>query len=514
MKKLAILLLMLTSTLASMAQENVLQIDLDAGKTQINKNIYGQFAEHLGRCIYDGIWVGKDSPIPNVNGYRKDLLEALQALKVPVLRWPGGCFADTYHWKNGIGPLNERPKIKNVFWGGTVEDNSFGTNEFLDLCELLNCDPYISANVGSGSVDEMVQWIEYMTSDDDVPMANLRRQNGREKAWDVKFVGIGNESWGCGGDMTADFYVDLMRQYSNYAKMYGAGKFDRIGCGSNGSDFNWTKVLMEKGRNNMDGLSLHYYTLPTGSWDKKGPATNFEEDQYFSALKRGLYMDELVTKHSEIMDQYDKDKKVDLLVDEWGIWTDSEPGTLAGHLFQQNSMRDALIASSSLDILNKHADRVKMANIAQIVNVLQAMILTEGNKMVLTPTYHVFKMYNVHQDATLLPSNLTTEQYKLGDDQIPALSSSASVDKSGKIHVTISNLNPTKEIKLTLNLTGKGFNKVNSGTVLTATAFNSFNSFDKPQTVSPVAFKNTKKISANKLEVSIPSKSVVVLELE
>lgn len=514
MKKLSVFIIGMLFTIATMAQVNVLQIDAAGGKTQINKNIYGQFAEHLGRCIYDGIWVGKDSPIPNVNGYRKDLLEALQALKVPVLRWPGGCFADTYHWKNGIGPLAERPKIKNAFWGGTIEDNSFGTHEFLNLCEMLGCDPYISANVGSGTVDEMVQWIEYMTSDDDVPMADLRRKNGREKAWDVKFIGIGNESWGCGGEMLPEYYADLMRQYSNYARLYGGDKFQRIGCGSNGGDFNWTKVLMEKGRNNMDGLSLHYYTLPTGNWGDKGSATKFGEDQYFSTLKNALYMDELVTRHSAIMDQYDKDKRVDLLVDEWGIWTNVEPGTNPGHLFQQNSMRDALVASSSLDILNKHCERVKMANIAQIVNVLQSMILTEGNKMVLTPTYHVFKMYNVHQDATLLPSKLISEYYKLGNEQIPAISSSASIDKSGKIHVTLSNLNPAKDIKVEINLAGKNISKVNSGSVLTAPAFNAVNTFDKPETIAPVAFKNAKKISDNKLEVIIPSKSVVVLEME
>ena len=514
MKKLTLLLLVVFATIFAKAQVNVLEINASGGNTQINKNIYGQFAEHLGRCIYDGIWVGKNSPIPNVNGYRKDLLEALQALKVPVLRWPGGCFADTYHWKNGIGPVADRPKIKNVFWGGTVEDNSFGTNEFLNLCELLGCDPYISANVGSGTVGEMVDWIEYMTSDDDVPMANLRRKNGREKSWNVKFLGIGNESWGCGGNMTPEYYTDLMKQYSNYAAMYGGDKFKRIGCGSNGGDFNWTKVLMDKGRNNMNGLSLHYYTIAGEGWDKKGSATNFGEDLYFNGLKKALYMDELVSKHSAIMDQYDKDKHVDLLVDEWGIWTDVEPGTISGHLFQQNSMRDALIASSTLDILNKHSDRVKMANIAQIVNVLQAMILTKENQIVLTPTYQVFKMYTVHQNATLLPSNLSCENYTLGNDQIPAISSSASVDKSGKIHVTISNLNPTKEIKLEINLSGKGFTKINSGTILTAAAVNSVNTFEKPETVVPVSFKNAKKLSDNKLEVSIPGKSVVVLELE
>jgi len=514
MKKLSVFLFILLAAFITKAQVNVLQIDATGGKTQINKNIYGQFAEHLGRCIYDGIWVGKDSPIPNVNGYRKDLLEALQALKVPVLRWPGGCFADTYHWKNGIGPLNERPKIKNVFWGGTVEDNSFGTHEFLNLCELLGCDPYISANVGSGTVGEMVDWIEYMTSDDNVPMANLRKKNGREKPWNVKFLGIGNESWGCGGNMTPEYYADLMRQYSNYANMYGGDKFERVGCGSNDSDYNWTKVLMEKGRNNMNALSLHYYTIAGEGWNNKSAATGFNEDLYFAGLKKALRMDEYVTRHSIVMDQYDKSKKVALFVDEWGIWTDVEPGTNPGHLFQQNSMRDALIASNTLDILNKHCDRVRMANIAQVVNVLQAMILTKGNQMILTPTYHVFKMYNVHQDAILLPSSLFTEKYKHGEDEIPAISSTTSVDKNGKIHVTISNVNPTKEIKLEINLSGKAITKINSATILTASAFNSVNTFEKPETIAPVAFKNAKKLGDSKLEVTIPGKSIVALELE
>ncbi|HNX54443.1 MAG TPA: alpha-L-arabinofuranosidase C-terminal domain-containing protein [Prolixibacteraceae bacterium] len=513
MEKLSFFIILVLVTLTMKAQVNVLKIDAAGGKNKINKNIYGQFAEHLGRCIYDGIWVGKNSPIPNVNGYRKDLLEALQALKIPVLRWPGGCFADTYHWKSGIGPVNERPKIKNVFWGGTVEDNSFGTHEFLNLCEMLGCDAYISANVGSGSVGEMVEWIEYMTSDDDIPMANLRRKNGREKPWNVKFMGIGNESWGCGGNMTVDYYVNLMKQYSGYVNVYNKDVF-RVGSGANGDDANWTKVMMERGAANMDGLSVHYYTIAGPNWDTKTSATNFGEELYFSGLKKALFMDELVTRHSAIMDQYDKSKRVGLMVDEWGIWTDQEPGSTPGHLFQQNSMRDALIASVTLDIFNKHCERVKMANIAQIVNVLQSMILTKGDKMILTPSYYVFKMYNVHQDATLLPTSLITEQYKHGEEEIPALSSSASVDKNGKIHVTISNLNPVNEEKLEINVAGKSFGKINSATVLTAPTFNAVNTFEKPDVIVPVALKNVKKLADNKLELSIPGKSVVVLELE
>ncbi len=497
------------------AQVNTLEINAEGSTQQISKNIYGQFAEHLGRCIYDGIWVGKDSKIPNINGYRKDLLEALQALHIPVLRWPGGCFADTYHWKNGVGPVADRPKIKNVFWGGTVENNEFGTHEFLNLCEMLGCDAYISANVGSGTVGEMVDWIEYMTSDDDVPMANWRRQNGREEPWtNVKFLGIGNESWGCGGDMTPEFYADKLRQFSVYAKMYGGTKFQRVGCGSNGPDYNWTSVLMEKGRGSMDALSLHYYTIATGKWEDKRSATGFGEDLYFGGLKQALKMDEIVTKSSQIMDEKDPQKRIGLFVDEWGIWTDVEPGTEPGHLFQQNTMRDALIASETMDIFNHHSDRVKMANIAQMVNVLQAMILTRGDKMVLTPTYHVFKMYAVHQDANLLNDKLTCEKYKFGEEEIPAISSSSSIDKNGKIHISLSNVNPNKEIQLAVKLNGKNIKKVNSATVLTAPAINSFNSFDKPNVIAPAEFKNYKKAGDNSLTVTLPAKSIVVLEVE
>lgn len=512
-QKFISVLILLLFCFAAGAQ-NRLTIDATQKGPQISKYLYGHFAEHLGRCIYDGIWVGPDSPIPNINGYRKDVLEALKALNMPVLRWPGGCFADTYHWKDGIGPKDKRPKIKNVFWGGTVEDNSFGTHEFLNLCEMLGCDAYISANVGSGTVQEMVDWIEYMISDDDIEMANLRRQNGREKPWKVRFIGIGNESWGCGGNMTPEYYSDLLRQYSGYVWEYAHEKMTRVGCGSNGEDYNWTKVLMQNAARNMDALSLHYYTIAGPGWGNKTAATGFGEDLYFSGLKKGLRMEELVTTHSLLMDQYDPRKRVGLYVDEWGIWTDVEPGTNPGHLFQQNSMRDALIASTTLDIFNRHAERVKMANIAQTINVLQAMVLTQGDKIVLTPTYHVFNMYKVHGDATLMPSSLVSEKYTVGNESIPALSQTVSLDANGKMHLTLSNLNPGKEIRLTVEVIGKTVSKVNSATCLTAPQFNSVNTFDKPETVKPAVFKAYKLLSGNQMEITLPSRSVLALELE
>jgi len=379
---------------------------------------------------------------------------------------------------------------------------------------MLGCDAYISANVGSGTIAEMVDWIEYMISDDDVEMANLRRQNGRDKPWNVKFLGIGNESWGCGGNMTPEYYSNLLRQYSGYVWEYAHEKMTRVGCGSNGEDYNWTKVLMQNAGRNMNALSLHYYTIAGKGWDNKSAATGFGEDLYFSGLRKGLRMEDLVKRHSLIMDEYDPRKIVGLFVDEWGIWTDVEPGTNPGFLFQQNSMRDALIAATTLDIFNHNADRVKMANIAQTVNVLQAMILTNGNKMVLTPTYHVFNMYKVHGNATLVPAMLSCEKYSFGNESIPAISQTVSKNADGRLHVTVSNLNPNKEIALSVELYGKTPVKIKSGTLLTAPMFNSVNTFDKPETVKPVEFKGYKIISGNLLEVTLPAKSVITLEIE
>jgi alpha-N-arabinofuranosidase len=514
MKQTILILVLVWGVFFGAASQNRLTVDATQDGPQISKYIYGHFAEHLGRCIYDGIWVGPDSPIPNINGYRKDVFEALKALDIPVLRWPGGCFADTYHWKDGIGPREQRPKIKNVFWGGTVEDNSFGTHEFLNLCEMLGCDAYISANVGSGTVGEMVDWIEYMISDEDVEMANLRRKNGREEPWKVRFLGIGNESWGCGGNMTPEYYANLLRQYSGYAWEYARDRMVRVGCGANGEDYNWTRVLMQNARGNMDALSVHYYTIAGPSWNNKTAATGFGEDLYFSGIRAGLRMEELIRRHSNVMDEYDPRKRVGLYVDEWGIWTDVEPGTNPGFLFQQNSMRDALIAATTFDIFNRNADRVKMANIAQTVNVLQAMILTEGGRMVLTPTYHVFNMYKVHGDATLLKASLITEKYAHGDQSVPAISQTVSRDAEGKVHLSLSNVHPAKEVKLTVAFNGKQPARVNGGSVLTAPAFNAVNTFDKPETVKPAPFKNYKLLASGELEVTLPPRSVITLEMQ
>ena len=389
-------------------------------KGHINPELQGHFSEHLGRCIYEGIYVGEDSKIPNVNGMRKDVVDALKEMKIPVLRWPGGCFADEYHWKDGIGPKKNRKKMINTHWGGVTEDNSFGTHEFMELCRQLGCKTYINGNVGSGTVQEMSEWVEYMTFEGISPMADLRKKNGSKSAWTVDYFGVGNENWGCGGNMTPEYYANLYRRYQTYVRNYDHDKpIFKIACGANAGDYKWTDKVMDVCFDSpeffhgfMDGISLHYYTVP-GEWNSKGGATGFDEKKWYQTLKKTLFMEELINHHTAIMDKYDKAHKVGLIIDEWGTWYDVEPGTNPGFLYQQNTMRDALVAGINLNIFNKHCDRVKMANIAQLVNVLQSVILTEGDKMVKTPTYHVFNMYKHHQDNELVDSYIETEEVGL-----------------------------------------------------------------------------------------------------
>ncbi|MBQ9946877.1 MAG: alpha-N-arabinofuranosidase [Oscillospiraceae bacterium] len=419
-------------------------------KSHINREIYGNFSEHLGRCIYDGIYVGENSDIPNIEGFRKDVIEAFRQIKLPVLRWPGGCFADAYHWKDGIGDKETRKKMINIHWGGVVEDNSFGTHEFLRFCELVGCEPYIAGNVGSGTVEEMAEWIEYMTFDGISPMAELRKKNGREQPWKLKYFGIGNENWGCGGNMTPEYYCDTYRRYQSYCRDFSGNNLYKIACGPNAYDYNWTEVCMKNITPwNMKGLSLHYYTVPYGNWEHKGSATDFTEAEYYETINATLQMETLVTRHSEIMNRYDPEKKVGLIVDEWGCWFDVEEGTNPGFLYQQNTMRDAIVAAINLNIFNSHSDRVFMANIAQAVNVLQAILLTEGSVTVKTPTFHVFDLYKEHQDATLIYSHAENEATD-SESGVPCISHSASINENGDVFVTLSNCALNKEFEIDL----------------------------------------------------------------
>lgn len=487
-------------------------INADQGEGIINRNIYGHFSEHLGRCIYEGIWVGEDSPIPNTNGIRNDVVQALKKIKIPVLRWPGGCFADEYHWKDGVGPREGRKRMINTHWGGVVENNHFGTHEFLMLCEMLECEPYISGNVGSGTVQEMSEWVEYMTFDGVSPMAEWRKENGREKPWSLKYFGVGNENWGCGGSMRPEYYADLYRRYQTYVRNYGGNKIYKIACGPNVDDYRWMDVLMREAHNLMDAISLHYYTVP-GVWEKKGPATGFTEDEWFATMKKALWMDELITRHSSIMDRYDPNKRVGLIVDEWGTWFDAEPGTNPGFLYQQNSIRDALVAGLTLNIFHDHSDRVVMANIAQVINVLQSVILTEGEKMILTPTYHVFDMYKVHQDAEKLATTISASDYARNGQSIKQVSVSASKDAAGRIHVSLCNLDNENGADIDIDLRGlAGAGIKVSGTELTALVKDAHNTFEQPDAVAPKAYQAFTAEGAS-IRAKLSPMSVTVLEV-
>lgn len=509
-----ICLLSLTAFIALAQQKTSVFINADQGKHIINKNIYGHFAEHLGRCIYGGFYVGENNEkVPNTAGVRNDVIEALKELKVPVLRWPGGCFADTYHWKDGIGPKDGRPTIVNQWWGGVTEDNSFGTHDFLNMCEMIGAEPYLAGNVGSGAVQELADWVQYVNHHGTSPMADLRRENGRKEPWGVKYWGVGNEMWGCGGNMTPEYYANIYRQYSTFMTDWSnSSKLFRIASGANVGDYHWTEVLMrDVPKNLIEGVALHSYSFV--EWNDKGSATDFSEAQYFSTMETALKMDELVTRHSTIMDNYDPQKRIALVVDEWGGWYNVEEGTNPGFLYQQNTMRDAMIAGTTLNIFNNHADRVRMANLAQTINVLQAVILTNETDMILTPTYHVMKMYNVHQDATLLPLDISGDiNYEHKGKKLPAISGSASLNKEGVIHASLVNIHATESKEVEILLRGTDNAKV-SATILKSGKLQDYNSFENPDKIKTQDFKDFKK-KGDKITVTLPPFSVVVLKVE
>lgn len=509
MKKISIYALLFLMGIGFQANaQSTISLQPDSAETKISKDIYGHFAEHLGRCIYGGIYVGKDSEIPNVNGFREDVIVALQDMQIPLLRWPGGCFADTYHWKDGIGAPEERPTMVNIHWGGVTEDNSFGTHEFLEFCDLIKAEPYINLNVGSGTVQEASEWVEYVTSSNISPMTDLRKKNGREEPWEVKYWGIGNENWGCGGNMTPEYYSDLYNRFASYC---GGARY-KIAGGPNVADYNWMDVLMKKvtrHRHLVQGVSLHNYTFTT-SWTNKGSATDFNENDWISVMNNTLKMETLIQKHSAIMDKYDPRKRIGLIVDEWGNWFNVEPETNPGFLYQQNTLRDALVAGINLNLFNNHADRVKMANIAQTVNVLQAVILTQEEKIVLTPTYYVFKMYAVHQNATLIPMELSTGNYEVDGKSVPTVNASASV-KDNVVSITLCNLNPNKDEEVEFTIGGGDYASAN-GQIITAENINDYNDFDAEEKVTLDEFK-VKKPKNGTLKVTIPAKSVVLVQL-
>ena len=487
-------------------------IHADRPGTIIDRHIYGQFAEHLGHGIYEGVWVGEDASIPNVRGFRSDVVAALRELRVPVVRWPGGCFADEYHWRDGIGPRAGRLVTLNTNWGGLPDTNEFGTHEFLDFVEVIGAEAYINGNLGTGSPAEMVEWLQYLTSNETTALTAERARNGHAQPWKIAYFGVGNEAWGCGGNMTPEHYLDLFRQYVTFLKSPPGARPLIVASGGHDTDTSWSEALISHAPSDMDAISFHYYTSPNDRWELKGPATAFGAGQWISTFAHALRMEERISSNSRVLDKYDPAKKVAFAVDEWGTWYDPEPGREPGFLYQQNTLRDALVAALTFNIFHRHADRVRMANIAQMVNVLQAMILTQGRKMVLTPTYHVFRMFRPFQDATFLPSDLQVRDYTLGGVSLPAVSGSAARTGDGAIVVALVNVDPNESVAVSAALAGATPHAV-EGSVLTASAMDARNTFEDPQAVRPAPLAGA-KLDRGTLSVTLPPKSVVVVHLE
>ena len=509
------------STISLQAADEVhLSIDATHAGATIDRNLFGQFAENLGHGLYEGIWVGLDSSIPNTRGVRNDVVAALRELKVPNVRWPGGCFGDEYHWRNGIGPAAQRPATLNPAWGDVVDTNAFGTGEFMDFLDQIGSQAYVSLNVGSGSPREASEWLEYMTAAQPTTLAKERAANGHPDPYQVALLGIGNESWGCGGSMTPDYYLDQLKIYSHFARNFNpaqrtANKMLKIAVGPGTPDTAWTETIMKAwahhgGDWNIDGLSLHSYTVPNG-WPPSTPSTGFGLEEYAKVLKSTLFMEDFLRKQETVMDTYDPQKKVALAVDEWGAWHAALPGTNPHFLVQQNSLRDAILAALNLNIFARHAARVRMANIAQMINVLQSMILTDKEKMVLTPTYYIYKMYVPFQDATFVPVTFDAGAYTQGSTSLPRVDALAARDSAGKLWIEITNLDPEKPLAIDAGIAGMNAQSAH-GETLTAPAVDSINTFAAPNTVVPRPVPAT--VKGGRLTLTVAPKSVTVLALE
>ena len=481
--------------------------------TKLDRHVFGQFAEDLGTGLYGGIWVGRGSAIPNTRGIRNDVVAALRELHVPDVRWPGGCYADEYHWQDGVGPVAKRRPQPNFNWGGVIESNEFGTDEFMDFVDQVGSEAYISVNVGSGTVQEAADWLQYMTADAATGWGKERAANGHAAPYKVAMLGLGNESWDCGGHMSAAEYGSELKRFAKFVHNWNEQQpMQKIAVGPGGEKTEYTDMVMKTWKENadwdwnIDGMSLHSYTV--GHWPPSWPATDFAESDYARVLKETLQMDPLIQSHSAIMDRYDPQKKISLVVDEWGAWYAPTKGSTPGFLQQQNSQRDAVLAALNLNIFSRHADRVRHTNIAQMINVLQAMILTDGPRMTLTPTYHVFRMYVPFQDAAILPVSFSAGTYRVGEFELPRIDVIAAKTAQGKIAVAITNVDAgrpaTVEVELKELSSGRA-----EGETLAAPKVDSINTFDNPKAVAPKAV--TAAIRKGRLTLTVPPASVTVV---
>jgi alpha-N-arabinofuranosidase len=458
---------------------------LDEPIGTIKPAVYSHFTEHIGGVIYDGIWVGPDSKVPNIDGIRRSLVEHVRRLGRIVMRWPGGCFADRYHWRDGIGPRDRRPR-RFGRWREETEPNHFGTREFMTFCRLCGAEPYFAANVGTGSAEEFQQWVEYCNAPaGKTTLADERAANGDIEPFGVRYWGVGNESWGCGGKFTPEDYCTEYRKFTEWLPGYGVPHY-LIAAGPNGNDVSWTRRFFKKwadyARAPLHGWSPHYYCGTTGH------ALNFSTDQWYEMLHKGNQMEKLIADQWGAMGEFDPDHKVKLVIDEWGCWHPEGTEINKRHLFEQmGCLRDALVAALTLDTFNRHAEKVDMANIAQLVNNLHSLFLADGDRFVATPTFHVFEMYRPHHEAqsVRLDVQAPSVSFRAGgnDANLFRLAGSAS-RKEKQLTLTFVHTHLREPAEVAIRLRAGRAERVNQ-TVLTHHELNAHNTFDKPETVVP-----------------------------
>ena len=480
-----------------------LVIRADSEIATVRPELHGHFAEHLGSCVYGGLWVGKNSPIPNIDGYRKEAIEYLVELGVPVLRWPGGCFADDYHWRDGIGPLGKRPKRVNIHWGGYTEDNSFGIHEFMGLCRKIGAEPYLAGNVGSGTPAELRDWVEYCNFPSGSALSDERAGNGSPEPFNVRYWGVGNENWGCGGAMSPENYANQYRQFAGYLRNFGNTKLFLIACGPNGNDIRWSRGFLETvGTRLPSGFAMHFYER-----GEKAP-TQFTPDDMLTQMKIFERVEQGIVQQRAILDGYDPQRRVvNLFLDEWGVWDNlnlnPEIERKNGKLWQQITMRSAVAAGMGLNMFNRLADKLYMCNIAQIVNVLHSLLLTDGpqgRKCVRTTTYHAFMLFKAHRSNTAV---------RIEKDNSDPLAVSVSASKKGSdLVISFVNPRPDTDVHLDCAIAG-GSPKQAKASILHHADLNAFNSFDDSDMITPKPHPVT--IENGRIRIDIPALSVTTV---
>ncbi len=514
----------------------------------ISPELYSHFIEHLGGVIYDGVWVGPNSKIPNQAGIRTAFIEAMRAIQAPLLRWPGGCFADSYDWRDGLGPAAKRP-ARTAFWG-QQDSNQYGLHEFIHTCRAIGCKPYLAANLRTLPARDFYQEIEYcnapagpVPSNSAAPampnaFAAQRAANGDPAPFNVDLWGVGNESWGCGGNLTPEEYAAEFRRYTAWTPTYGT-PLRFVAVGPNGDDVDWTTRLFQALRANPEqrhlwGLSVHYYTSGSPTKFAAGDALKFNGDDHYDLLTRASIMEKVVTDHWKAIGNQPGRPQVKLVVDEWGAWygkgTELAPEY---HLSQQSTMRDALLTGITLDIFQRHADKVAIANVAQSINCIHSLMLAQGDKFTLTPTFHVFQMYLPHRGAQAIRANFTapTIANPLANAPTPAggnsyigsleavktlagLSGSASIATTGNGKLlTLTVVNPHLDRPITTEITLGGASiAFATGTVLAEPDVHAHNDFANPNAVQP----RTARVAApaaGRLTHTFPPASVTTLQL-